>query len=67
MLRGAVMEKIDSSNNIDKLDASLLRALDKGINDFENGRTVPHEQAMEMVRQRLSDHVRNTGNIRGNR
>lgn len=38
----------------------ILRALDKGIDDMENGRTVPHEQAMEIVRQRLKEYALKT-------
>ena len=59
MLGGTVMEKIESTNNEIWVDESLLRALDKGINDLENERTVPHAQSMEMVRQRLTTCVQN--------
>lgn len=38
-------------------EEAILRALDKGIDDMENGRVVPHEQAMEIVRQRLKEYV----------
>lgn len=38
-------------------EEAILRALDKGIDDMENGRVVPHEQAMEIVRQRLKECV----------
>ncbi len=67
MLGGTVMEKKLILNNKKQLNVSLLRALDKGIDDFENGRVVPHEQAMEMVHQRLTDHVQNTRNNRSNK
>ncbi len=62
MLGGTVMEKYSSVNNETLYDASLLRALDKGIDDMENGRTVPHDKAMDIVRQRLKEHVRNSRN-----
>lgn len=62
MLGGTVMEKYSSVNNEALYDASLLRALNKGIDDMENGRTVPHDKAMDIVRQRLKEHVRNSGN-----
>lgn len=39
------------------VEEAILRALDKGIDDMENGRVVPHEQAMKMVRQRLKEHI----------
>lgn len=63
MLGGTVMENVALVNNRNGLDASLLRALDKGIDDMENGRTVPHDKAMSIVRQRLKDHVRSSRNI----
>lgn len=46
-------------SGIEKSDVeeAILRALDKGIDDMKNGRVVPHEQAMEIVRQRLKEHV----------
>lgn len=62
MLGGTVMEKYSSVNNETLYDASLLHALDKGIDDMENGRTVPHDKAMDIVRQRLKEHVRNSRN-----
>lgn len=33
------------------VEEAILRALDKGIDDMENGRVVPRDQAMEMVRK----------------
>lgn len=62
MLGGTVMENVSPISNPNRLDVSLLRALDKGIDDMENGRTVPHDKAMEIVRQRLKDYVRNSRN-----
>lgn len=56
------MEDYASVNNQTLNDSSLLLALDKGIDDMENGRTVPHDKAIEIVRQRLKEHVRNSGN-----
>ena len=46
-------------SGIEKSDVeeAILRALDKGIDDMENGRVVPHEQAMGIVWQRLKEHV----------
>ncbi len=39
------------------VEEAILRALDKGIDDMENGRVVPHEQAMEIVRQGLKGYA----------
>lgn len=46
-------------SGIEKNDVNeaTLRVLDKGIDDMENGRVVPHEQAMEIVRQRLKEYA----------
>lgn len=46
-------------SGIEKSDVeeAILRALDKGIDDMENGRVVPHEYAMEIARQRLKECV----------
>lgn len=42
----------------------FLEALDKGIDDMEAGRLVPHKEAVEIMKQRLRDHVKlqNSGN-----
>ena len=39
------------------VEDAILRALDKGIDDMENGRVIPHEQAMQVVRQKLKKYV----------
>lgn len=62
MLGGTVMNHTASTNDEDRFNASLFRALDKGIDDMESGRTVPHDRAMEIVRQRLKEHVQNSRN-----
>lgn len=33
----------------------LLMELDKGIDSMENGRTVLHDKAMQMIREKLKD------------
>ena len=35
----------------------LLKELDKGMDDMENGRTTPHEESMKKRRQRYSEYV----------
>ena len=52
-IRGCVMSGIEKSD----VEEAILRALDKGIDDMENGRVVPHEYAMEIARQRLKECV----------
>ena len=36
---------------------NLLKELDKGIDDMENGRITPHEDTMSILIQRYNDHV----------
>ncbi len=31
----------------------LYMELDKGIEDMEQGRTIPHEEAMQLIRERI--------------
>ena len=33
----------------------LLKELNKGIDSMENGHTVPHDKAMQMIREKLKD------------
>lgn len=35
-------------------EETLYHELDKGIADMEQGRTVPHEEAMQIIRERLN-------------
>ena len=35
----------------------LLEELDKGIDDIENDRVTPHEDAMKILMQRYNDYV----------
>jgi len=37
----------------DKSEMHLLRQLDKAIDSMEQGRTVSHERAMEIIRERV--------------
>jgi predicted transcriptional regulator len=34
-------------------EKALYKELDKGIDDMENGRTVPHDEAMKQIRERI--------------
>ncbi len=44
------MEVIESENR-------LFEELDKGIDSMENGRTVPHDKAMQMIREKLKEYA----------
>ena len=38
----------------------LLKELDKAIDSMENGRTVPHDKAIQMVREKLKNQQTNS-------
>ena len=33
----------------------LLKELDRGIDSMEHGRTMPHDKAMQMIREKLNN------------
>lgn len=37
-------------------EQELLKAIDKGIDDMEAGRLTPHDESMNILRQRLRDY-----------
>lgn len=49
-LAGEKKRKITESEN------RLIKELDKGIDSVENGRTVPHDKAMHMIREKLKEY-----------
>jgi len=42
-------EKIETTEQ----EEFLYKELDKGIEDMTQGRTVPHEEAMQLIRERI--------------
>lgn len=38
------------------IEKELFQLLDEGINDLESGNTVSHEEAMEAVREKISQY-----------
>ena len=59
------MEPILKSNSPVKnnAEASLLKELHKGIESMEQGRTVPHDEAMRIIRERVQNYyVQSKGN-----
>lgn len=38
-------------------EEKLFRELDKGIDDMEKGNTIPHEDAMKQIRERLKGYA----------
>ena len=46
-------KKKDKTKTLENL---LLKELDKGIDAMENGRTIPHDKAMRMIREKLKQY-----------
>lgn len=46
---GKKQREITESKNL------LLKELDKGIDSMENGRTVPHDKVMQMIRKKIKE------------
>ncbi len=49
------------------MNKELCALLDKGIDDYENGRVTPHEESMKILMQRYKEyvHLQAAGNGRG--
>lgn len=47
--------KLEEKNNLDTIESEsqLYEELDKGIDSMENGRIIPHDKAMQMIREKL--------------
>lgn len=52
MLGGVIVDATITND-----ERELLKALDKGIDDMEAGRLTPHEESMEILKQRLRDYA----------
>ncbi len=37
-------------------EKEIIKALDKGIDDLENGRTIPHEELVQQIRKQIESH-----------
>lgn len=44
---------MDAKISVTEEEMLLLKELDKGIDDMENGRTTPHEETMKILRHLL--------------
>ena len=51
--------KLEEENKMDIVEQEnqLFKELDKGIDSMENGRTVPHDKAMQMIREKLKEYA----------
>lgn len=46
-----------SKTEVMESESRLFEELDKGIDSMENGRTVPHDKAMQMIREKLKEYA----------
>jgi predicted transcriptional regulator len=49
-------KSVQTQNELTDQEKILYRELDKGINDMENGHTVPHVEAMKQIRERINSY-----------
>lgn len=51
--------KLEEKNKPDiiETESQLFKELDKGIDSMENGRIVPHDKAMQMIREKLKEYA----------
>ena len=46
-----------SKLEVTESESRLFEELDKGIDSMENGLTVPHDKAMQMIREKLKEYA----------
>lgn len=51
----STLPKAEKSYNIEN-ETNLFNELDKGIDSMERGDTIPHEDAMAMIRERVQQY-----------
>ena len=51
--------KLEEKSKLEVADSEsqFFKELDKGIDSMENGRTVPHDKAMQMIREKLKEYA----------
>ena len=51
--------KLEEKNKMDIIEQEnrLFKELDEGIDSMENGRTVPHDKARQMIREKLKEYA----------
>ena len=57
MIGGVYMDTTLVKNDVQE---EFFKELDKGIDDMENGRVMPHGEAMKIIGERLRVYVQNT-------
>lgn len=51
--------KLEEKNKMEVMESErrLFEELDRGIDSMENGQTVPHDKAMQMIREKLKEYA----------
>ena len=59
MIKKDDIMRLEERNKVDitEPDSRLFEELDKGIDSMENGRPVPHDKAMQMIREKLKEYA----------
>lgn len=59
MIKEGEFMKLEEKSKIEVMESEsrLYEELDKGIDSMENGRTVPHDNAMQMIREKLKEYA----------
>lgn len=59
MIREGNFMKLEEKSKLEVLESEsrLFEELDKGIDSMENGRTIPHDKAMQMIREKLKEYA----------
>lgn len=52
----AEMSSLAEDMNRQWKEKEIIKALDKGIDDLENGRTIPHEELVQQIRKQIESH-----------
>ena len=50
------MSSLAEDMNRQLKEKEIIKALDKGIDDLENGRTIPHEELVQQIRKQIESH-----------
>lgn len=59
MIEEGEFMKLEEKSKMEVMESEshLFEELDKGIDSMENGRTVPHDKAMQMIREKLKEYA----------
>lgn len=54
-IKQELLQTLERERENKKLENCLIKELDKSIDSMENGSTMPHDKAMQMIREKLKD------------